>query len=950
MAHNQRVYFDWTIPNPKLQDGECVCARQFLPRTPKLLMKKNHPIHILLGGEISALAEDFPRCTQWSDTDFDTKTYSSGQEIIAELSDESIDVLVLDASLNDPDTLHFCRLVRTELQNNFMLILIASAIDPPPNWSALLEAGANDYVVMNWPKEQMVRRLDIAFNLTRQRRQFADKMSLQTSNFSQINQQLTNEIEQRHQVEADLRTYQTELEIQNLELRQTHQDLESSRNNYIHLFNFAPTPYFTFNEEGLILEVNLKGAQLLGRDQEYLKRKPFIFYVTPDHHTTFYSHCLDVLRASHSQTCELDIVTSNKEHHQVRLESIAFHDKGAQKINIRTSIMDISEFKRAERLLEKSRTFMLNFIDHIPDPVFVKNQENRLIMVNKALCHLMGYSRDRILGKSDRELVPEHEADIYQSIDRKVFETGQPIENEETLTDASGKTHIISTKKAVFEEINGEKVLVGAIRDITEHKTQQVKLQEAIQAAESANKAKSEFLANMSHELRTPLNGILGYTQILKRAENLQPGQQNAIDIIHRSGEHLLTLINDILDLSKIEAGKMEIQLSDFRLLDSLRSVVEITRVRAREKQLAFHFEHADDLPKIVTGDEKRLRQILLNLLSNAVKYTHKGRVDFRVFRHDTLIRFEVEDTGLGVAPEYIERIFQPFQQIENMNINMEGTGLGLAISQRLALMMGSQLHIESRLEQGSRFWFDVDLPETKASLQTDAVVPNVVGYERTDDLAGQPLKLLIADDIPDNRQLLRDFLEPLGFMIECASNGQEALRIAAQFQPNLILMDLIMPKMDGLQATQKIKDMNDLRQIPVIALSASAFDITRQRSLDAGANDFLTKPIRLTALYDCLEHHLPLSWILGKTSVSSENLEETTQKLYVPDVVQLKSLLRSAHIGDLSSIFTQLEQLQQNDAKLEAFCTEIRELARGFQIKQINARLEDFIKENSPV
>lgn len=393
-------------------------------------------------------------------------------------------------------------------------------------------------------------------------------------------------------------------------------------------------------------------------------------------------------------------------------------------------------------------------------------------------------------------------------------------------------------------------------------------LRTAKDRAEIANQAKSAFLARMSHELRTPLNAIMGYAQLLKMDKSLNDRQMQGLKTIHGSGEHLLLLIVDILDLSQIEAGKTELHPAPVAVPTFLQGLSDIIRIKAEEKGLQFVLDCGEGVPNSIEVDEKRLRQVLLNLLSNAVKFTAQGLVSLSVRRMDTqtqestaTLRFEVHDTGVGIPKDEQDRVFEPFEQAGDARSRAAGTGLGLAIVRQLVRLMGGEVQVDSRVDAGSLFWFEL---RVHCSAGDTLVLPlptpttpdtEMSGYE------GRRRTILIVDDVDINRTMLIDILRPLGFDTVEAADGQQALDRIGEALPDLVLMDLAMPVMDGLKATRALRAQESTSKLPIIALSANASNADRDEALAAGANVFIAKPFERTELLRQLGESLDLRW-----------------------------------------------------------------------------------------
>ena len=475
-----------------------------------------------------------------------------------------------------------------------------------------------------------------------------------------------------------------------------------------------------------------------------------------------------------------------------------------------------------------------------------------------------------------------------------------------------------------------------------------VELQMAKEEADSANHAKSEFLANISHELRTPLNGILGYAQILSYTELPTQQQRDGVNIIHECGTHLLSLINDVLDLSKIEARKLELVPKPLHLPSFLQNLAQMCQIRAELKGLEFIYQTSSRLPESVSIDDKRLRQVLLNLLGNAIKFTERGSVSLLVdvvelSETKATLLLQVRDTGVGIALEDRTKLFEAFEQVGDVQKKAEGTGLGLAISERIVHLMGGQIKVKSELGQGSEFSFTLDLPLVDDWVQPYRGIesnPRIIGYK------GKRCTILIIDDHWENRAVLSNLLNPLGFTTLEAENGEEGLKMLREQQPDLLITDLAMPVMDGFKLLKHIRTTEDLQHYKIVVSSASVTQADKQKALDGGGDRFLAKPINIKDLFAALSECLHLEWLYEEQEESDFSPKSSRQgaqrrDIPIPPPEDLTILIDLALNADLFSICDRLERL---DSCYQEFAAPLLELTKEFKIEEVETLLKQYL------
>ncbi|AUI67832.1 PAS domain S-box protein [Beggiatoa leptomitoformis] len=613
------------------------------------------------------------------------------------------------------------------------------------------------------------------------------------------------------------------------------------------------------------------------------------------------------------------------------------------------TFQNINARKQTEETLHKTTRQLESILYYSPTPISILDAQGRYLLINHAMEALWEKTPAQLVNRSVLGMLPPKMSQDFADKINTVIQSKQSLFVEDCLT-FSGRERYFATTLFPIETDNES--LVGSISlDITENKQVEKVLKQAKEAAENANQTKSAFLASMSHELRTPLNGVLGYAQLLMRDNTLTENQKHFIHIMQKSGEYLLTLVNDVLDLSKIEAGKLELIPTDFCLTDFINEIVMLFSQHLQQKGINFVYQQIPPptslptdkqgtYPMLVHADETRLRQVLLNLLSNATKFTFEGYVSFKTIYHDNNIRFEVEDTGIGIPRDKLESIFMPFEQVRNAQTNnIEGTGLGLSISRKLVEMMGGQLQVQSVVGQGSVFWFEIALTvkEYKQIDNTVPVIQQAIGY------TGRRRNILIVDDTNSNREFLVCLLNNLGFNTVEANDGLEALTSVQAHSFDIMLIDLKMPYLDGESCVRQLRRQKNNAGLIIIGLSATVFTDTRENFMAAGCNDFLEKPINVNKLLEKIQFYTQVDWIYDQThtdKIVSHYYKETATHLL--PLADLDELWRLASIGKVKGFLEKAEQLATTYTDASAFLTHLTALARNFELEQLKYLLEE--------
>ncbi len=610
---------------------------------------------------------------------------------------------------------------------------------------------------------------------------------------------------------------------------------------------------------------------------------------------------------------------------------------------------DITERKQMEEELRNSQYFLQKVANTIPQILYLLDiSKESTLYLNQQTTTMLGYSPKEIYLKEpqwlEEQLHPDDKHLYYDKPSRFInLSDNEVLSTEYRFRHKDGQLRWLNARRVVFAR-NAHGIptkILGLVEDITGSKQAETTLQVALAAAQDASIAKSRFLSNMSHELRTPLNIILGFSQVIVRSNSLSSDQKEQLKIINRSGEHLLYLINDILSISKIEAGQVTLNENRFDLYQLLNDLEQMLQLKTAVKGLHLIFNRAADVPQYVQTDESKLRQVLINLLGNAIKFTKSGSVTLRVrlatgdsqsrqsdgsrdkgepISHTQFpITFEVEDTGPGIAPDEIDTLFDLFVQTQAGRQSMQGTGLGLPISREFVRLMGGNIIVNSQMGRGATFTFDVLVRESApVDQKTSFTTKRVIGVE-----ANQPIyRILVVEDLKENRLLMVKLLEPLGFQVREAVNGTEAITLWSTWEPHLIWMDMRMPVMDGYEATRQIKATLKGQATVIIALTANAFEEEREKVLSAGCDDFVRKPFRESVLFDKMAQHLGVRYLYEDENQIASQLLATIPKKLIPEdlsvmppewVVQLHEAVLCANDALIFQLIAQIPQTEAN-------------------------------------
>lgn len=757
-----------------------------------------------------------------------------------------------------------------------------------------------------------------------------------------------------------------------LENALVYEALRDSESKYRRIVDTANEGIWILGPDTLTTFVNARMAEMLGFEAEEMIGRPLTDFMFDEDVPDYLTH-METRRQGRSENYQRRFRRHTGEALWVLVSATPIFDDEHRFQGAFAMHTDITERKRAEDELRRLTLFQQTILNSAAYSIISASPGGIITGFNPAAERLLGYAADEVIGKQtpalwhDPQEIEQHARRLSEELGEKVqpgFDVftarpkrNLPEENEWTFIRKDGKRIPVNLSvTALCDEVGRIVGFVGLIYDLTERKRAEDELRRyrdqleetvehrtaelllARNAAEAANKAKSAFLANMSHELRTPMNAILGFSNMMQRDPQLTENQRNNLAIINRSGEHLLTLINDVLEVAKIEAGRLQLEITAFDLGSLVRDVTEMMQIRAQEKGLRLLLDQSSKFPRYIKGDEARIRQIIINLINNAVKFTEQGGVTLRLgvknnSRQHLLI--EVEDTGPGIALEDQQRLFEPFVQLAESDAQ-RGTGLGLAITYQFVQMMGGSIAVESLPGKGALFRVDLPMASASADELLGAEIRNlgdVVGLVPSQ----RRYRIMIVEDQRENQLLLSRLMTDLGLEVKVVENGQQCLDLFPDWRPDLIWMDRRMPVMDGIEATKRLRQLPEGQTVKIVAVTASAFKEQQQEILGAGMDDFIRKPYRFDEIYDCLARQLGVEYIYHVCG-EVKPAELTPAMLSgLPSTLrdQLKDALESL---DSELIIPVIRQISEIDAVLGHA---LSSLAEGFDYQSIFTALD---------
>gem|GEM_PF-2430032 len=622
------------------------------------------------------------------------------------------------------------------------------------------------------------------------------------------------------------------------------------------------------------------------------------FQPTGVHSSDYLKERLDAALAGQEQVFDWQFLS--KKGHTIEVEVILKAIDYKQRRVVLTTFRDITERKRNAQKLHQQNQLLDAIINNVHNiVVYAKDCSGTYLLINDYYEEAVGVSRKEVIGKTDRDFLPGEVAEELRKTDQGIIASGKAIILREDVPHPDGTFHYYQTVKTPLRDLDGSIIgIVGLSTDFTS-------LHKAKEEVEAAHEAKSVFLASISHELRTPLNAILGFSDLLMQDSKMSQKQQESLVTIHRSGEHLLNMISDLLDFSKIESNSVGLNVTSTNLSALHEEVIFMNREMALSNGTRLNLEQGQDFPYLVVMDGGKLRQVLINLVSNAIKFTENGTVSLRVsgefHKKHVHLSYEIEDTGVGINQDQLEGIFKPFVQTGSEAQKQKGTGLGLAISQRLIGLLGGTIRVESEIGKGSIFSFDlkVKLGETVISDASAGRTSKII--ELREDQS--PCRILLVDDSLDHLRLLRKQLEPVGFQIHTASSGKEALEEFELWEPHLIWMDLNMPVMDGLQAADRIRRLSGGENVKILALTTGSKEVDKESVFKAGCDDLCQKPYEIENLLVTMAKHLDISYTYEADFSSEGSIRASTE-------MDEQESLANTNLLDLHSDFKELAGL----------------------------------------